>query len=83
MNLVLPEPLHSAVIIYLPWLLSVVTLTQSWMAGNNHPRAWALGIINQFLWLAWITYSGNTGFILLNLGLWIIYWRNHRKWKVK
>lgn len=66
---------------YLPWILSVVTLATSIMAGNYHKDTWTLSILNQFLWLTWIIVSKSYGLIPLNIGLWIIYYQNHKKWK--
>jgi hypothetical protein len=68
------------IVVVLPWILSVTTLWITFITGNKHPRTWFLGLINQALWLVWILLSKNWGLIPLNVGLWIIYYRNHRKW---
>jgi len=66
---------------HLPWLLSVITLTQLWITGNMHRHAWTLGLANQALWFTWIFYTKNWGFLPMNIGLCFVMFRNHRKWK--
>ncbi len=70
-----------AIIQYLPWLLSAITIWMTLLAGNLHPRAWLVGLGNQALWLVWIVLSATWGLIPLNIALWVVYWRNHAKWK--
>lgn len=65
---------------YLPWLLSAITIWMNLLAGNKHPQAWAVGLVNQALWLAWIVIAGAWGFLPMNIALWIVYGRNHMKW---
>lgn len=65
---------------YLPWLLSVITIWMTVLAGNKHPSAWFVGLVNQALWLGWIVMTENWGFLPMNLALWIVYGRNHLKW---
>lgn len=71
------------VIIYLPWVLSGITIWMNILAGNLHKNAWFIGLFGQVLWLIWIVLSENWGFIPLNITLWIIYFRNHLKWNRK
>lgn len=68
------------IIDHLPWLLSAITIAQIWMAGNKHPKSWAIGLANQALWLAWIIPAQAWGFLPMNLALWIVYARNHLRW---
>ena len=68
---------------YLPWVLSGLTIWMTLWAGNLHPKAWLVGLVNQGLWLVWIVAVGAWGLIPLNIALWITYWRNHMKWRVK
>ena len=68
---------------YLPWLLSVITIWMTVLAGNKHPKAWLVGIVNQLLWLIWIVASASWGLIPMNIALWIVYARNHFKWAMK
>lgn len=50
------------------------------LAGNKHPKAWAIGIANQVLWLIWIIAANEWGFLPMNIALWIVYTRNHFRW---
>ena len=65
----------------LPWILSLNTIVMNIMVGNKHRRSWALGLVGQVLWLVWIILVEAWGLIPLNLALWVIYIRNHIKWK--
>ncbi|MFA5898078.1 MAG: hypothetical protein WC829_03075 [Hyphomicrobium sp.] len=69
------------VVLYLPYLLSAITIWMTLLAGNMHPKAWLVGLLNQALWLVWIVASETWGLIPLNLALWAVYARNHMKWK--
>lgn len=66
--------------IYLPWILSALTIWMTVLAGNRHRWAWAIGLLNQALWLIWICITANWGLLPMNLVLWGIYLRNHMKW---
>lgn len=66
--------------VYLPYVLSAITITQIVMAGNKHKNAWALGLINQAFWLLWIIWTQNWGFMPMNAAIWVVYIRNHIKW---
>lgn len=65
---------------YLPWLLSVITIYMTLLAGNKHRHAWLLGLLNQFLWLFWILTVEAWGLLPMNFALWVVYARNHWKW---
>lgn len=67
---------------YLPWLLSAITIYMTLLAGNLSRHAWLVGLGNQALWLVWIVVTGTWGLIPLNVALWIVYARNHLKWRV-
>jgi hypothetical protein len=69
-------------VILLPHLLSAITIWTNLLAGNKSPRAWLVGLGNQALWLFWIVLSGNYGFLWMNLALWVVYYRNHLKWRL-
>lgn len=64
----------------LPWVLSANTLYVMFLAGNKRKHAWLLGLIGQLLWLVWIILVQAWGLLPMNIGLWIIYGRNHFKW---
>lgn len=64
----------------LPWLLSANTLYVMFLAGNKRRYAWALGLAGQALWLLWIILVQAWGLLPMNIGLWVVYARNHLKW---
>lgn len=76
----IPFTMQEAVVSYLPWLLSAITIYTMFLAGNKHRRTWVIGLINQALWLFWIGASSTWGLLPMNLALWIVYWRNNSKW---
>lgn len=65
---------------YLPFLLSAVTIWMTLLAGNKHPKAWVVGLVNQALWLVWIIATSAWGLLPMNIALWVVYGRNHLKW---
>ena len=67
--------------VYLPWVMSAITIYSSFLAGNLHRHTWLVSMGNQVLWLTWIIATETWGFIPLNIALWIVYARNHLKWK--
>jgi hypothetical protein len=69
-------------IVGLPWLLSCITITMMVMAGNEHRKAWLLALVGQAIWLVWIILSKNWGLLPMNIALWVVYGRNHLKWRV-
>ena len=68
------------IVAYLPWLLSVITIWMTVLAGNKHSSAWLVGLANQALWFGWIVASASWGLLRMNIALWIVYGRNHWKW---
>jgi hypothetical protein len=66
--------------IYLPYLLSAMSLFMSVLTGNKHRHAWLFGLAVQVLWLIWIAAAQAYGFLPLCLALFVIYTRNHFKW---
>jgi len=67
--------------LYLPWLLSCLTIYSMWLAGGRNKYTWLVGLGNQFLWLIWIFASESWGLLPMNGALWVVYARNHWKWK--
>lgn len=69
--------------IALPYVMSAVTLTAIWAAGNKHPWAWLLSLGNQALWGTWIylTWPQSQGLLPMTICLSVMYARNFRKWK--
>lgn len=72
--------MSEAVRIYLPWLLSAITIYMTILAGNKSRHAWLIGLGNQALWLVFILATGTWGLLPMNLALWVVYGRNHMKW---
>lgn len=68
-------------VLFLPWIISTLTLYQVFLAGNKSSKAWLQSMFNQALWLIWIITSKNWGLIPLNIGMWFFSIRNHFKWK--
>ncbi len=66
----------------LPWIISVVTIYMTFLQGNKHKNAWLVGIGSQVLWVVWIVGSQTWGYIPLNIAMWIMYIRNHFKWRM-
>jgi len=73
--------MRDIVVLYLPWLLSAITIWMTVLAGNLHRSAWAVGLVNQALWLGWIIASSSYGLLPMNAALWVVYGRNHFKWR--
>ena len=65
---------------YLPWLMSAATIYMNLLAGNKHPKAWAIGLANQAVWLVWIVATSAWGLLPMNAALWVVYARNHLQW---
>lgn len=70
-----------ALVSYLPWLLSAITIYTMFLAGNRARNTWAVGLANQALWLVWILAAGAWGLLPMNAALWAVYARNHLKWR--
>jgi hypothetical protein len=68
-------------LVYFPLLLSAITIWMNLLAGNKHRSAWAVGLVGQALWLGWIIAVGAWGLLPMNIALWIVYGRNHLKWR--
>lgn len=66
--------------IYLPWLLSAITIYMTILAGNKTQWAWAIGLANQVLWLTWIISAQAWGLLPMTAALTVVYARNHLKW---
>lgn len=65
----------------LPWLMSGLTIYMTLLAGNKHPSAWLVGLVNQALWLTFIVLTKTWGLLPMNAALWVVYARNHLKWR--
>jgi hypothetical protein len=68
--------LKEMIVVYLPWLLSALTVWSLWLAGDDHRYAWWLALANRVLWFIWIFASQNWGFIPMHIALCFVYSRN-------
>jgi len=73
--------MQNVVAAYLPWLLSAITIYTMFLAGSKKKHTWAVGLFSQLLWLIWIIASASWGLLPMNLALWVVYTRNHLKWR--
>lgn len=65
---------------WLPFVLSGITILAMWLAGRKDKRAWAVGLANQALWLAFIWHTQSWGLLVLTGALIWIYSRNYLRW---
>ncbi len=65
----------------LSWIISIISLYMMYKAGNKQLSAWIISGFCQLLWLIYIVYKQEWGLLPLNIGMWIIAFRNYRKWK--
>ena len=42
------------------------------LAGNKHPSAWAVGLVNQAPWLGWIGANSAWGLLPMNMALSVV-----------
>lgn len=73
--------MRELVVVYLPWLLSAISIYHMFLAGSIHRWTWLVALGNQALWLIWIWASGNWDLLPLNIGMWIVCVRNHLRWR--
>jgi hypothetical protein len=69
-----------AIRVYLPWLLSAITIYMTLLQGNKNRLAWVIGLIGQAGWLVYIVGTKAWGLLPLNATLWVLYARNYCKW---
>lgn len=72
--------MRHAIVVYLPWFLSLITIWLNILVGEKKQNAWLIGLLGQSLWTVWIIVSETHGFIPLNIMLWLVYARNHYLW---
>lgn len=65
----------------IPYILSAITIYMMFLAGKKNKYTWLVGLANQFLWLIWIIIIQSWGLLPMNIALWVVYTRNHLKWK--
>lgn len=66
---------------YLPWMLSSMSIFMAWKNGDLWRYTWLFGLCIQCFWLLWIFYSRTWGFLPLCSFLFVVYIRNHFKWR--
>lgn len=66
-----------------PYLLSAITMTEIWLAGNKWNNVWLLGIANCILWTIYTVLTKQWGLMPLNVFAGAIAIRNHLKWNKK
>lgn len=63
----------------LPWVLSAWTLGAMWLAGSNPRVGWTVALAGQLPWTAYTVLASAWGFLPLNIGLTIVYYRNLKR----
>ena len=72
--------MRQAIVIYLPYVLSALTIYSALAAGNKRRIAWSVGLANQGLWFLWIWASRSWGLAIMTVVLTAIFARNWIKW---
>lgn len=65
----------------LPYILSGLTLYKTHMNGKFSTTSWLFGALIQVIWLVWILYTKNWGFLIMNIGLTMVYLKNYFAWR--
>jgi hypothetical protein len=73
--------MRQEIVEYLPWGLSAMSLAMSGLNGNKWRYVWLFGLVIQCAWLLWVFASGLWGFMPLTASLFVVYVRNHFRWK--
>lgn len=73
--------MRESITLYLPWIISVLTIGHTILVGNKSLHGWTLALFNQVLWSIWVVSAAAWGLLPLNIALWVIYSRNFVKWK--
>ncbi len=66
---------------WFPWLISLVSGIAVYMQGQKDWRGWALGLVNNGLWLAFAIGTQAWGLLPMNLLYWWLFSRNLRAWR--
>ena len=67
----------------IPWFLSANTLYFTFLAGSKNKNTWIIALFGQLFWSIWIVMSENWGLLPMNIGMWVLYYRNNIKWNLK
>jgi hypothetical protein len=72
---------RQALVVYMPWGMSLMTVYGYWVIGNKSWRSWYVPLVTQAFWFIWIALSRNWGFLPAALFLTAIAIRNLLKWR--
>lgn len=64
----------------LPYVLSVFTIAQMWLAGSVSRWTWIVALCAQVVWFFWIIYVEQWGLMLGNVVLTCVFVRNQYRW---
>lgn len=67
-------------ILYLPWIISILSIYTVWITGNKNKIGWLLNGFSQVLWLIWIWSTSAWGLIPLNIAMLCMSIRNFILW---
>lgn len=65
---------------YWSYILTAVGVFGLYMAGKKVRWAWLIGLVAQFLWLAYAIVTKQYGFIISAVAYGFVYARNHIIW---
>ena len=74
--------MKAQVAVYLPWVLSALTIYSAVLCGDKKASGWIVGLANQVLWATWIIASETWGMLPMNIVLAAIFARNFMKWRL-
>ena len=72
---------RQALVVYMPWGMSLMTIYGYWVIGNKSWRSWYVPLATKAFWFIWIAMSGNWGFLPAAFFLTAIAIRNLLKWR--
>lgn len=67
-----------------PWLSPILAasgLASLWLAGRRSWWGWALGLVDEVLWVLYAAVTGQWAFAVSALAYGWVYWRNLRAWR--
>jgi hypothetical protein len=70
-----------AVIVILPYVLSINTMISMTLVGRLKVSGWVFQLVGQVGWLIWMVVSQNYGFLLLNAFMWYVIIKNIYVWR--
>ena len=73
--------MREIIVLYLPYILSFITIYMTFLVGNKNKKGCALGMFNQILWFIFIIFSKNYGLMFMNIAFFYMYMRNYEKWE--